>query len=209
MKFANIIVLASATVAFAMPSHNSPSSSSDLLESSPTDEVETPWNVKVPEESCTTGEFQCYEDNIIQCAHEKWVGWRCMEGTRCVPKDYECVPLERYEEVWSQVNEQPTPVPTVSDELYSALETPTGSCELGQFACHTVGNQSAVAQCNYGEWVLWPCVKGTKCLESGDYECVQEERWNDVKSQIESLTTPTPAAESPVLQAPSTSETPC
>ncbi len=57
-----------------------------------------------PEGPCTNGEFQCYGNDIIQCNLGNWVLHQCGEGTKCMDNDFECIPLDQYEEVFNRIN---------------------------------------------------------------------------------------------------------
>lgn len=173
--------------ASAMPCQSGECSSMDTpLAAAP---APTPALPTAPEGSCTNGEFQCFGDHIIQCNLGSWVIWHCGAETSCVPNDFECVPADRWSAVSAQaasaslamasaaapatpsVFSAPTPAP--------APVAPAGSCTNGEFQCY--GDH--VIQCNLGSWIIWPCASGTACVPN-DFECVPQENWSAVYSQV-------------------------
>jgi len=121
---------------------------------------------------CDGGDYQCSpEGNVMQCDQGHYVTWKCGKGTKCMDIDFECVPLERWDEVWSIVHA--TTSTTTSSTLLAAPspkpapQPPSGSCNNGEFQCYN----NNVIQCNLGKWVLWECQNGTQCVPN-DYECV-------------------------------------
>src|SRR6478609_5035279 len=56
-------------------------------------------------QACTThGDKQCLGNDFGQCNWGIWDVKTCMEGTRCVPNDFQCVPLADWDRVNEQVN---------------------------------------------------------------------------------------------------------
>lgn len=53
-------------------------------------------------------------------------------------------------------------------------------CLHGEFRCTT----NATSRCNWGKWVDYLCPENTRCLEYGDWECIQLDRYEAVKAQI-------------------------
>jgi len=83
------------------------------------------------------------------------------------------------------------PVVNASPCSVDSSSAPPDVCSLGEYACEGTD----LAQCNYGQWVVWGCPTGTRCVEY-DWECVPEADYDRVASAASSVysATATPTA---------------
>lgn len=63
---------------------------------------------------------------------------------------------------------------------YAAPNSTLKECIHGEFRC----TDTSTDRCNWGQWVANPCAVGTKCIACGDFECVQNERFEDLSKQL-------------------------
>lgn len=56
----------------------------------------------------------------------------------------------------------------------------TGVCTHGEFRC----TPTSTDRCNWGQWHVNPCPQGTTCVPYGDWECVQNDRLEQVIAQL-------------------------
>ena len=79
-------------------------------------------------DECVTGSFECANGGVNQCQHGLWINIAvCPEGSTCMPNDWECVPNDRFEAVFSQVNHGSTTVFNVPESTTDCTDEVTST----------------------------------------------------------------------------------
>lgn len=130
---------------------------------------------------CVHGAYECQGFDVAQCNWGQWIVTECGKDTQCMPDDFECIPLDQWSALYSQIHPETTQTTESSSAFSAPLQTPEPMpCSVnGQFECQ--GND--VAQCNLGTWYVIPCANGTRCVPD-DFECVPEDQYSAVFSQV-------------------------
>lgn len=177
-------------------------------------------------QECVDNTFQCGVGNTVQqCSFQKWITIAtCSVGTKCLPNDYECIPLDQYDSLYSLLNSKTTETPfvtsttstmslsTVCNSTLTATSTPT-LVGVPSFECSVENSfqcaNNGVEQCAFGKWVhLADCPSGTTCMPN-DYECIPNDLFSTFFSLINGCSETVTSTVTKVVIETATSNTSC